>query len=351
MILHPPKTERVTQRRLVNCRHDWSGGRPTSASGNGGSEGTDPMRVAVTGAYGYSGKYIARRLLDDGHEVVTLTNSPRRADPFGDCVPAFSFHFDQPDRLVQSLRGVDVLINTYWVRFDHKLFTHSQAVANTKVLFRSAKEAGVSRIVHVSITNPGPDSDLPYFSGKAEVERSLRSLGLSYGILRPAVLFGREDILINNIAWALRHLPVFGMFGAGDYKLQPIHVDDLAAAAVEMAGSTSDQIRNAIGPETFTYRELVRMIARELGLRRLIIGVPPMLAYWTCSALGLLTRDVVITREEIQGLMENRLYVNAPPLGPTRLSEWVAEHRDTLGRHYASEMRRRIDRTCAYMSD
>jgi NADH dehydrogenase len=309
------------------------------------------MRIAVTGAFGYSGRYIAQRLLASGHEVLTLTNSGNRANPFGDKVRVAPFNFDRPDLLAQSLGGIEILINTYWVRFDHKLFTHAQAVANTRVLFGAARQAGVRRIVHVSITNPDAQSDLPYFRGKAELEQSLQASGLSYCILRPTVLFGKEDVLVNNIAWALRRLPVFGVYGNGDYRLQPIYVDDLAAAAVAKAAQTKNEIVEAIGPETFTYRGLVRMIAEKLGLRRAIIGVPPALGYWSCRLVGLWVRDVVATREEIRGLMEDRLFVDAPPLGKTKLSEWMEKHKNTLGRHYASEMRRRIDRASAYESN
>jgi NADH dehydrogenase len=309
------------------------------------------MQAAVTGAYGYSGRYITRRLLERGHTVVTLTNSLRRANPFGKKVQAFPFHFDEPERLVETLSGVKVLVNTYWVRFNHRLFNHSQAVTNSRTLLQAAKNAGVRRIVHVSITNPDVHSELSYFHGKAEVEAILTSLGVSYCIVRPAVLFGTEDILINNIAWALRHLPVFGVFGHGDYKLQPIYVDDLAAAVVEKAHDSRDETVDAIGPETFTYRELVNTIRRTLGLRRPIIGVPPELGYKACQAIGLFVRDVVITRQEILGLMENRLYVNAAPLGRTKLTEWIDHHKDTLGRRYASEMARRLDRCSEYESN
>jgi NADH dehydrogenase len=309
------------------------------------------MKAAVTGAFGYSGHYIAQRLLDAGHDVLTLTNSLRRENPFAGKVRAFPFHFDQPGLLSKSLQGVDVLINTYWVRFDHRHFSHAGAVANTKVLFQAAKEAGVRRIIHVSITNPDPDSELPYFRGKAELELALKTLGVSFCILRPAVLFGREDILINNIAWSLRHLPVFGVFGSGDYKLQPIHVDDLAMTAVQKAGGDGNEVVNAIGPETFTYRELVESVQRALGLRRLILAVPPEIGYWGCRLLGLFVRDVIITRQEIRGLMEGRLCVEAPALGTTKLTEWMAKHRDTLGRHYTSEMARRRDRSAAYRSN
>ena len=309
------------------------------------------MKVAVTGAFGYSGRYIAQRLLEVGHEVITLTNSVRRQNRFGERVKALPFHFERPELLRESLQGTEVLINTYWVRFDHRRFTHHEAVMNTKILFEAAKAAGVRRIVHVSITNPDIHSELAYFRGKAELEAALQALGVSHCILRPAVLFGREDVLINNIAWALRHLPIFGVFGAGDYRLQPIYVDDFAATAVAKATGQTNEIINAIGPETFTYRELVEAIKSTLGLRRPVWPVPPQLGYWAGRVLGLLTGDVVITREEIRGLMENRLYVEAPPLGTTKLTEWMEAHRNTLGRRYTSEMARRVDRISAYRSN
>ncbi len=309
------------------------------------------MKAAVTGAFGYSGRYIARRLLEEGHSVITLTNSYQRENPFGDRVQAFPFHFDDPAALRDSLAGTEVLINTYWVRFDHQGFSHTQAVANTKILFEAARQAGVRRIVHVSITNPDAQSALPYFRGKAELESALEALGLSYCILRPTVLFGQEDVLINNIAWALRHFPVFGLFGPGTYKLQPIFVDDLAALAVAQASERRNEILNAIGPETLTYRDLVESIRNTLGLKRLIIRLPPVLAYWGCRVIGAFVGDVVITREEIRGLMENRLCVDAPPLGKTRICDWIRGHHDSLGRRYTSEMARRLDRRSAYAAN
>ena len=309
------------------------------------------MRIAVTGAFGYSGRYITKRLLDAGHEVITLTNSMHRPNPFGEKVTAFPFHFEEPQKLRDSLRGAHALVNTYWVRFDHRLFTHGQAVANSTILFSAAKEAGVRRIVHVSITNPDRASALPYFRGKAALESALKGLGLSYCILRPTVLFGKEDVLINNIAWSLRHLPAFGVFGSGDYRLQPIYVDDLAQSAARKVEGGGDEILEAIGPETFTYRELVTRVRGALGVKRPIISVPPGLGYWGCRLLGLFVGDVVITREEIRGLMEGRLYVDAPPLGATKLTDWIDRHRHTLGRRYTSEMARRVDRVSEYRSN
>ena len=296
---------------------------------------------AVTGVFGYSGKYIAQKLLDRGHEVITLTNSPDRADPFEGQVKAFPFNFDKPEELTESLRGVSVLYNTYWVRFNHKMFQHADAVRNTITLFEAAKAAKVERIVHVSITNPSEDSPLEYFSGKARLERALKESAISYAILRPTVLFGKEDILINNIAWALRKLPVFGVFGDGKYRLQPIYVDDLAALAVEEGEKRDNVTINAIGPETFTYRELAKTISRTIGKRRPIVSVPPTLGYLTGWLLGKLLGDVMITREEVKGLMADLLYVDSPPTGTTSLTTWIYENAETLGKKYASELARR----------
>jgi NADH dehydrogenase len=296
---------------------------------------------AVTGAFGYSGRYIAHRLLQAGSRVRTLTNTRPATDPFREQVSTYPLDFGQPARLVDSLRGVRVLYNTYWVRFNHRWFTHQEAVRNTLTLFSAAKEAGVERVVHVSITNPSLDSPLEYFRGKAELEAALIGSGLSHAILRPTVLFGKEDILINNIAWVLRHFPVFGLFGDGKYRLQPIYVDDLAAVAVQQGNRQDNIIVEATGPETFTFRQLVETIGRIIGRPRAVVSAPPSLGYAVAALLGCFLGDVLITRDEIRGLMADLLYVNAPPAGTMALSAWAAQHRGELGARYASELARR----------
>jgi NADH dehydrogenase len=305
---------------------------------------------AVTGAFGYSGKSIARKLLAEGHEVITITNSWKRKNSFGDQIKAYPFHFDEPEKLTKSLRGVSVLYNTYWVRFNHKKFTFAEAVRNTETLFRVAKEAGVQKIVHVSITNPSIDSPLEYFSGKARLEQVLMESGLSYTILRPGVLFGKEDILINNISWTVRHIPFLMIFRDGAYKLQPIYVDDLADLAVQQGKETSNSIINAIGPETFTYRELLETIAEIIGKRRPVISVSPMIGHWTGWIAGKFLNDVLITRDEIEGLMTNLLYVDVPPTGKAKLTDWAKENANNLGRKYSNELTRRLDREVEYSS-
>ncbi len=294
----------------------------------------------VTGAFDFTGKYITLRLLAEGKRVLTLTGHPHRDNPFGDRVSVAPFNFDNPEGLSASLRGATVLYNSYWVRFPRGRTTYELAVTNTKTLIRAAKQAGIRRIVHISIANPSKDSPFPYYRGKAMVEQAIVDSGVSYAILRPTVIFGIEAILINNIAWLLRRFPVFAIPGSGDYRLQPVYVEDVADAAVRAAGSDANTIVDAAGPETYTFNDLVRLLAAAVGSRARIIHLPPSLAFALTQLVGFALADVVLTRDELDGLMANLLVSSGPPTGSTRLSDWVAAHADQLGTSYLSELAR-----------
>jgi len=294
---------------------------------------------AVTGAFSYSGKYITRRLLARGEEVITLTGHPDRPDPFAGKVKAYPLDFDT-EALTRSLQGVDTLYNTYWIRFDKGTNTQPLAVTNTHILVQAAKAAGVRRFVHVSITNPDRDSSLPYFSGKAANEDAIMNSGMSYAILRPTVLFGSEDILINNLAWILRRFPFFVQMGNGRYRLQPVFVDDLAALAVESGALEENLVWDAVGPEIFSFDELVRMVGKSIGHKRPILHLPPFVALTAARLISLLVRDIVLTADEVEGLMADLLVSDAAARGSTRLTEWLYENRATIGMKYASELAR-----------
>jgi uncharacterized protein YbjT (DUF2867 family) len=298
----------------------------------------------VTGAFGYTGRYVAQRLLDEGHQVRTITGRPDRPSPFEDAVEARPFDFDRPERLVESLRGADVLYNTYWVRFDRGEATYERAVENTRILIEAAGEAGIRRLVHVSITNPSEDSDLPYFRGKAFLERTIRESGLSHAIVRPTVVFGREDILVNNIAWLVRRSRLFAVPGDGRYPVQPVYVEDLAKLLVDAGRRTTDETIDAVGSETFAFEDLVFTIARAIGRRVTIVHLPPDAVYTVSRLLGAALRDVLLTREEITGLMAGLLVSHDPPTASTRFTDWLETAAPQLGKRYASEVGRHYAR-------
>jgi NADH dehydrogenase len=298
------------------------------------------QKVAVTGAFSYSGKYIARRLLARGEEVVTLTNHPNRSDPFEGKIKAYPLNFMDEGELINHLKGIDTLYNTYWIRFDKGSNTQPAAVENTKRLVQAAAKAGVKRIVHISITNPSPDSHLPYFWGKAANEKAVIESGMSYGILRPTVLFGKEDVLINNIAWILRRLPVFGLPGDGSYKLQPVYVDDLAELAVDVGYKKENIIWDAVGPDIFTFKEMAQLIGASIGYTRPLPPLPPRLALLAVQFLSLFVNDVILTPEEVNGLMAGLLVSKETPRCKTRLEDWLRVNREGVGAKYASELAR-----------
>ena len=198
--------------------------------------------AVVTGAFSYTGGYVARRLLDQGVGVRTLSRRPAGRNPLGGLVETVPMDFSDPDGLRRAMEGAGVLYNTYWMRFAHGQTTFDHAVENTRTLFEAAVGAGVQRVVHFSVSNPSTGLDLPYFRGKAQVEDMLRGLGVPYAIIRPTLVFGDGDLLLNNMAWALRRFPVFPVCGNGDYPVQPIYAEDLAAQAVE-AGSQTRELR------------------------------------------------------------------------------------------------------------
>jgi uncharacterized protein YbjT (DUF2867 family) len=294
----------------------------------------------VTGAFSYTGGAIARRLLDGGRQVRTLTRRDDPSSPLHGRVETAPLQFADRARLVESLRGATRLFNTYWIRFERGETTFARAVENTLVLFEAAAEAGVERIVHVSVTNPSEDSPLPYFRGKARLERELRSSGLSHAIVRPTLVFGRGDVLVNNVAWILRRAPVFVVAGSGRYRVQPVSVDDTARIAVEAAAAAGSVTVDAAGPETFTYEELVRAIGDAIGRPRRIVRAPRRATLGLAALIGVIARDVLLTHDELAGLEASLLVSTEPPLGSDSFGEWVLTNRARLGRRYVSELRR-----------
>jgi NADH dehydrogenase len=298
------------------------------------------MASVVTGAFGYIGKYIARRLLEQGEQVTTITNHPNNPNPFGNAVQALPYNFDKPDQLTTSLRGATALYNTYWIRFEYGGATFRQAVQNTITLFQCAKRAGVRKIVHISVTHASSRSNLPYFAGKGQLEEALINSGVPYGIVRPTVVFGKEDILVNNIAWLVRKFPFFPIFGTGNYRVQPVFVDDLAALAVARARDDKSAIVDAIGPETFSFYEFVRLIASKIKPQIKLLRMPPAIGISMGRLIGLALGDVILTRDELQGLMDNLLTSDQAPTGATRFSDWLESHKHEVGAMYSSELRR-----------
>jgi len=292
----------------------------------------------VTGAFSYTGRHIAEALLARGRTVRTLTRRSDPSHPLANRVEVAPLAFDE--RLVESLSGADTLYNTYWVRFERGATTFDRAVANTAVLFDAAKRAGVRRIVQISVANPDADSPFPYFRGKAHTEEALRASGMQHAIVRPTLVFGPEDILVSNIAWGLRHSPIFLIACGGRSEVQPVSVWDTASICVDAGARDDDVTLDAAGPERWSYVDFVRLIDRAVGGRARIWHSSTRVALGTARMAGLVLRDVVVTRDELEALGAGLLVSHESPLGTDRFDDLLAEHGDDLGRRYTSELAR-----------
>lgn len=294
----------------------------------------------VTGAFGYIGRYITAQLIADGRQVRTITTHVNKPNPFGSQVEAFPYNFTEPKRLIESLKGADTLYNTYWIRFEHDGQTFDQAVNNTKILFECAVRAGIKKVVHISVTQASVESPLPYYAGKGRQEEALKRLDVEYSIVRPTLVFGVEDILVNNIAWLIRKFPFFPIMGDGSYRLEPIFVGDLASIAVNSVKGEGELVVDALGPETYSFMQFVETITAALGKPVTLVKVPPRVGIVLGQALGLLVRDIILTKNELIGLMQNNLTSSQEPNGTTKFSEWIKQNSSSIGGAYTSELDR-----------
>jgi uncharacterized protein YbjT (DUF2867 family) len=298
-----------------------------------------PATDLVTGAFGYTGSRIAERLLGEGRRVITLSRRQTVDHPLASKVETLPYDFSETT-LTAGLAGVDTMYVTYWMRFPRGDTTWDAMVANVGRLARASASAGVRRLVYISVTNARHDSPTAYFRAKARAEDAVRASGISHAIIRPTLLYGPSDILINNMAWTLRRLPVFGIPGDGRYRVQPVHVDDVVDLAVRLARSDENVEIDAAGPETLEFNAIVGIVRAAVGSRALVTHLPWPLVLATTKVIGLAVRDVVLTRDEIRELTQSLLVANNPPSTSTVFSEWVAGNAARIGRIYSSELGR-----------
>lgn len=294
----------------------------------------------VTGAFSFTGRFIARRLLAEERRVRTLTNHPQRPGAEDLKVEVAPLQFEDRPALVESMRGAEVLYNTYWVRFRHRRLSFGHVIANTRVLLGAAREAGVRRVVHISVSNPSEDSHLDYYAAKARTESAVRSSGMSWAIVRPTLVFGPGDILLNNMAWLIRRAPLFGIAGLGDYRVQPVAAEDVADLAAWAAGQGENVTLDAAGPDIMTFTELVEAIAIAVGRRPRFVYLSPRQLILAADLIGRWRKDVLLTRQELDGLIQELLVSHERPRGTRRLDNFLLTHADTLGVSYASELSR-----------
>ena len=288
----------------------------------------------VTGVYSYTGGFIAQELLRRGRQVRTLSRRPEPGHPLEGKVQEGTLQFAQRERLLRDLSGADTLYNTYWIRYERGGHSYDAAVRNTRTLVEAARDAGIRRVVHISVSNPSESSPFAYFRGKAATEREVRRVWPSAAILRPTLVFGTRDLLLNNIAWILRRFPLFLVPGG---RVQPVAGEDVAELAI---GAGEGETMDAAGSEVYDFAELVRMVGRAARARARVVRAPATLGLGLTAVANRFLRDVVVTREELDALAAGLLLSNEPPRGRRSFAEWLEASGPQLGTQYVSELAR-----------
>jgi NADH dehydrogenase len=235
---------------------------------------------------------------------------------------------------------VDLFINTYWIRIPWGGQTFDTAVHNSKLLLGAAKEAGVARVVHVSVSNAALGTNLGYYAGKNRVESYIRAELDNYAIVRPTLVVGPNDVLSNNIAWFLRHFSFFPVPDGGGCRMQPITLADTARIIVEAGESQENQQIDAAGPDIMSFREYLLLLQTACGVRRWMPAVPGWLALLILKPIEVLLRDIVLTKEELLGLEQELLVSKQAPLGTAHVDEWLMANGSAMGRTYVNDLRR-----------
>jgi uncharacterized protein YbjT (DUF2867 family) len=271
-------------------------------------------RVAIFGGSGFLGRRIAQRLAADGAEVRVAVRHPERA--------AFLTKAGRPGQITvvradvwdeatvpPALAGAGAVVNTvgHYVERGDASFEAVHGLGARHVA-AAAATAGVLRLVHISGIGAHPASDSPYVRARAMGERLVRDAFPRATILRPSVMFGPDHDFLNRLAGLARVLPVLPLFGPGEVKLQPVYVDDVAAAVVKALATpaAAGKLYELGGPRVYSYKALVKLVLQHTGQRRLLLPVP----YFAWNALAALMAPLParpISRDQVKLMQKDNV--------------------------------------------
>jgi len=295
-------------------------------------------RVAVFGGTGFLGGAIVTCLRARGVEVRVATRHPRpvpEADAGDGGVTSVAADIRDPASVARALADCDAAVNAVGLYVESGVQNFGAVhVEGAATVAGAARAAGLRRLVHVSGIGADPDSRSPYVRARAAGEAGVWEAFPKATILRPSVLFGPSDKFVNTFAALARFAPALPLFGRGDTRLQPVHVEDAAEAARRCLADPSapGAVYELGGPDVYRYRDLVEAILEAAGRRRPLVPVPFAIWYGLASVLSVLPKPPIV--ESQITLMRNDNVVGpdmksfaALDIAPTSLDAVLPDYR------------------------
>jgi len=257
-------------------------------------------RVTVFGGTGFVGRRVVRHLSESTATVRIASRHPARAE--GDNVEQIVADAHDERSVEAAVVGADGVVNAISLYVEHGGDTfHSVHVEAAARIARVARRAGIRRFVHLSGIGTDAASPSPYIRNRGEGEAAVQAAFPGAVVIRPAVMFAPDDAFLTTILGLLRTLPAYPLFGDGRTRLQPVYVDDVAAAIAQVLRQTQRPypIYELAGPRVYSYEELLRTIARTAGLRPVLVRIP--FAFWNAAAgLAEILPHPPLTRNQVE---------------------------------------------------
>ena len=270
-------------------------------------------RATVFGGSGFIGRNLIRRLAAQGWLIAAAERDPVRAEflrpmgGVGQIVPIGVNILDET-AVARAVAGADVVVNLVGILYESDKYTFDAVHrAGAERIARLARVAGVRRVVHVSALGADVRSPALYARTKAAGEAAMRAAFPETTILRPSIVFGPEDQFFNRFAGMARLSPVLPLIGGGETKFQPVYVGDVADAAAKLlADERASGVWELGGPRVYTFKELMQLVLRETGRRRLLLPLPFGLAKFQAAFMQFLPKPP-LTPDQVELLRRDNV--------------------------------------------
>lgn len=271
------------------------------------------MKVFITGATGFVGKHLARRLIDGGHQLKCLATSTSGAD--ADLLRTLGAevvtgNILDANSVAAAAEGAEVFIHLVGIIFERRGATFEEIHVNgTMNALAAASVAGARQYIHMSALGTGPDAGSAYFQTKWAAEERVRASGLDYTIFRPSTIIGPGGEFINMLLGQVRHTPFIPVIGNGNYLMQPVSVFDVAACFTNSINNPRaiNQVFELGGPDQMTYNEMMETIFRVMGKRRIRTHIPVFMVKPVAYLGERLMSRPLLTTDQLKMLLQDNI--------------------------------------------